>query len=230
MKQLRSRLKWRFYFAKARAGLHVRRTMVEGVLLLVPIVITFVILKWVWDFIDGVLRPSIETTTGVSFPGLGVAALLLLVYVAGLTWELDLGRRLLGSGQRVLMSLPIVKIVYAPARQLIQSFSGSGPSGFKRVVVIEYPRRGTWMLGFLTSITTAKDGVRMGVVYVPTAPTPNSGWVAILPIDEVYDTQMTVQDAMTMVLSGGIATPEEIAMTEFQEDRPTLVERQATQS
>ena len=204
--------------------------MVEGVLLLVPIVITFVILKWVWDFIDGVLRPSIETTTGVSFPGLGVAALLLLVYVAGLTWELDLGRRLLGSGQRVLMSLPIVKIVYAPARQLIQSFSGSGPSGFKRVVVIEYPRQGTWMLGFLTSITTAKDGVRMGVVYVPTAPTPNSGWVAILPIDEVYDTQMTVQDAMTMVLSGGIATPEEIAMTEFQEDRPTLVERQATQS
>ena len=230
MNQLRSRLKWRFYFAKARAGLHVRRTVVEGVLLLVPIVITFVILKWVWDFIDGVLRPLIETTTGVSFPGLGVAALLLLVYVAGLTWELDLGRRLLGSGQRVLMSLPIVKIVYAPARQLIQSFSGSGPSGFKRVVVIEYPRQGTWMLGFLTSITTAKDGVRMGVVYVPTAPTPNSGWVAILPIDEVYDTQMTVQDAMTMVLSGGIATPEEIVMTEFQEDRPTLVERQATQS
>ena len=66
--------------------------MVEGVLLLVPIVITFVILKWVWDFIDGVLRPSIKTTTGVSFPGLGVAALLLLVYVVGLTWELDLGR------------------------------------------------------------------------------------------------------------------------------------------
>ena len=154
MNQLRSRLKWRFYFAKARAGLHVRRTMVEGVLLLVPIVITFVILKWVWDFIDGVLRPSIETTTGVSFPGLGVAALLLLVYVAGLTWELDLGRRLLGTGQRVLMSLPIVRIVYAPARQLIQSFSGSGPSGFKRVVMIEYPRQGTWMLGFLTSITT----------------------------------------------------------------------------
>ena len=86
------------------------------------------------------------------------------------------------------------------------------------------------MLGFLTSITTAKDGVRMGVVYVPTAPTPNSGWVAMLPITEVYDTQLTVQDAMTMVLSGGIATPEEIVMTEFQEDRPTLVERQATQS
>ena len=230
MKQLRSRLKWRLYFARARAGLHVRRTMVEGVLLLVPIVITFVILKWVWDFIDGVLRPSIESTTGISFPGLGVAALLVLVYVAGLTWELDLGRRILGSGQRLLLSLPIIKIVYSPARQLIQSFSGSGPSGFKRVVIIEYPRAGTWMLGFLTSITTAKDGVRMGVVYVPTAPTPNSGWVAILPIDEVYDTELSVQEAMTLVLSGGIATPDEIVMTEFDEDRPRVVERRAAQS
>ncbi len=122
MNQLRSRLKWRFYFAKARAGLHVRRTMVEGVLLLVPIVITFVILKWVWDFVDGVLRPSIQTTTGVSFPGLGVAALLVLVYVAGLTWELDLGRRLLGSGQRLLLSLPIVKIVYSPRANLSSRF------------------------------------------------------------------------------------------------------------
>ena len=103
--------------------------MVEGVLLLVPIVITFVILKWVWDFIDGVLRPSIETTTGVSFPGLGVAALLVLVYVAGLNMELDLGRRILGSGQRLLMSLPIVKIVYSPARQLIQSFRARAHQG-----------------------------------------------------------------------------------------------------
>ncbi len=85
------------------------------------------------------------------------------------------------------------------------------------------------MLGFLTAITTGKDGVRMGVVYVPTAPTPNSGWVAILPIDEVYDTELGVQEAMTMVLSGGIATPDEIVMTEFDEDRSKLVERGAGQ-
>ena len=222
MNQLRSRLKWRFYFARARASLHVRRTMIEGVLLLVPIVITFLILSWVWNFVDGVLRPAIETSTGVSFPGLGVAALLVLIYLVGLTWEVDLGRRILGSAQGFLMSLPIVRIVYSPAQQLIQSFSGSGPSGFKRVVVIEYLRAGTWMLGILTSITTGRDGVRMGVVYVPTAPTPNSGWVAMLPIDEVFDTEISIQQAMTMVLSGGIATPQEIKMAPFDEHRPAL--------
>ena len=229
---MRSRLKWRLYFARARAGLHVRRTMVEGVLLLVPIVITFVILKWLWDFIDGVLRPSIESTHRASvFLGWAWPRCLVLVYVAGLTWELDLGTAASwGRASACCCLCRLVKIVYSPARQLIQSFSGSGPSGFKRVVVIEYPRAGTWMLGFLTSITTAKDGVRMGVVYVPTAPTPNSGWVAILPIDEVYDTELSVQEAMTLVLSGGIATPDEIVMTEFDEDRSRLVERRPARS
>ena len=159
MKQLRSRLKWRLYFARIRVKLHVRRTMIEGVLLLVPIVVTFVVLRWVWGFVDGVLSPAIETSTGVSFPGLGVVALLVLVYLVGLVWEIDLGKRILTSAQKVLTSLPIVRVVYSPARQLIQSFSGSGASGFKRVVVIEYPRAGTWMLGFLTSITTRNDGV-----------------------------------------------------------------------
>lgn len=227
MHQLRSRLKWRFYFVKAKVALHFRRTMIEGVLLSVPIVITFVVLKWVWGFVDGVLRPAIETSAGISFPGLGVASLLVLIYLVGLTWEIDLGKRILRSAQRVLLSMPIVSTIYAPARQLIQSFSGSGPSGFKRVVVIEYPRVGTWMLGFLTSITTGKDGIRMGVVYVPTAPTPNSGWVAILPIGEVFDTEMSVQQAMTMVLSGGIATPDEIKMTPFDEHRPPVAQSTA---
>ena len=198
--------------------------MIEGVLLLVPIVITFLVLRWVWGFVDGVLSPAIERSTGIGLPGLGVAALLILVYLVGLAWDIDLGKRILRSAQRVLMSLPIVRVVYTPARQLIRSFSGSGPSGFKRVVVIEYPRAGTWMLGFLTSITTRQDGVRMGVVYVPTAPTPHSGWVVLLPIDEVFDTVMSVPEAMAMVLSGGIATPEELEITAFDEHRPALVE------
>ena len=80
------------------------------------------------------------------------------------------------------------------------------------MVLIEYPKAGTWMIGFLTATTITKDG-EMGVVYLPTAPTPNSGWVGVVPIDRVYDVDMSVQQAMSMVLSGGIVTPDEIAMT-----------------
>ena len=98
--------------------------------------------------------------------------------------------------------------------KLIDSFSGTSESGFKRVVLIEYPKAGTWMIGFLTATTMTKDG-EMGVVYVPTAPTPNSGWVGVVPIDGVHDVDMTVQQAMSMVLSGGIITPAAIAMTDL---------------
>ena len=104
MNQLRSRLKWRFYFAKARVGLHFRRTMVEGVLLSVPIVITFMVLRWVWGFVDGVLRPTIESSAGISFPGLGVAALLVLIYPRGS----DLGDRPWQANSRVGSAHPDV--------------------------------------------------------------------------------------------------------------------------
>ena len=217
---------WRLHFARARLKLHFRQTMVAGVLLLIPIVITFLILRFVWEFVDGVLRPALENVLDLSFPGLGVAAMLLLIYLLGLLWDVDLGRRLVRRGQRLLLSLPIIGAVYAPARQLIDSFSGSGSAGFKRVVWVEYPRPGAWAIGFLTALTTGKDGISMGVIYIPTAPTPNSGWVAIIPIEDVYDTDLSVQEAMTMVFSGGIATPEHIAVTDFDPNRQAAVSAQ----
>ena len=70
---------------------------------------------------------------------------------------------------------------------------------FKRVVVVEYPKQGTWMIGFLTGISNVVPGTTMGVIYLPTAPTPNSGWVAMVPIQNIYDTTMTVREAMSMV-------------------------------
>ena len=217
-----SQVKLFLYITRARVKLHFRRTMIEGVLLLVPIVITFIVLRWLWYFIDGVLRPAFKNTLGVSFPGLGIAALLVLIYLVGLAWDIDLGRRLVRMGQRFLLSLPIVGAVYSPARQLIDSFSGSGSSGFKRVVIIEYPRLGSWMLGFLTSTTTGIGDKQLAVVYLPTAPTPNSGWVAVVPMEDVYDTALTVQEAMTMVLSGGIVTPKQIEVTRTNIDNPAL--------
>ncbi len=198
------------YLIALRLRLHFRRTMIAGVLLLVPIVITYIVLRFVFDFMDGVLKPGIEGAFGKSFPGLGIITLLVLVYVAGLLWDQALGRRLLRMGQESLLSLPVVGAVYRPAMQLINSFSSNGASGFKRVVAIEYPRPQTWAIGFLTAMTTDENDRSMGIVYIPTAPTPNSGWVAMLPVEDIYDTDLTVQQAMSMVLSGGIAAPARI--------------------
>ena len=210
---------WRFGLK-----LHIRRTMVEGLLILVPVGITFLVLRFLFNFLDNFfLGPLIEKPLDRALPGVGIIALIILVYLAGAVWDIGLGRRLIQMGQRSLLDVPLVGAIYKPARQLIDSFSGTGESGFKRVVMIEYPKADTWMIGFLTATTVGRNDRPMGVVYVPTAPTPNSGWVAVVPIEDVYDTHLTVQEAMAMVLSGGISTPPEIrirSLAELREQRP----------
>ena len=189
---------------------HLRRTLIVGVLLLVPVVVTFIILRFLFTTIDGLLGPAIEEVFGTSIPGLGVIGLLVLVYLVGLLGRNVMGRRVLNAGQRALLRVPLIRTVYGPAKQLIESFSGGGGTGFKRVVMLEYPRSEAWTIGFLTSITQDETGRRLAVVYIPTAPTPNSGWITLLPLAEVYDTDLTVPEAMQLVLSGGIVAPDQI--------------------
>ena len=189
---------------------HIRATLIAGVLILVPIAITYVLLFWVFNSIDGLLAPVVDRSIGRHIPGLGLLVLLIIVYLLGLVWTKRLGRRTIRTLQIFLLKIPLIGAVYGPARKLIESFTGESTAGFKRVVVVEYPKQGTWMIGFLTGISNVVPGTTMGVIYLPTAPTPNSGWVAMVPIQNIYDTTMTVREAMSMVLSGGISSPVQI--------------------
>ncbi len=189
---------------------HIRATLIAGVLILVPVAITYLLVMWVFNNIDGLLQPIIEEITDRHIPGLGFLVLLIIVYFLGLIWTKRLGRRTIRALQLFLLKVPLIGAIYGPARKLIESFTGESTAGFKRVVVVEYPKQGTWMIGFLTGISNVVPGTTMGVIYLPTAPTPNSGWVAMVPIQNIYDTTMTVREAMSMVLSGGISSPVQI--------------------
>ena len=189
---------------------HIRATLIAGALILIPIAITFVLVTWVFNNIDGLLSFVVDRFTGRHIPGLGLLVLLIIVYLLGLVWTKRLGRRSIRTLQFFLLKIPLIGAIYGPARKLIESFTGDSAAGFKRVVVVEYPKQGTWMIGFLTGISNVVPGTTMGVIYLPTAPTPNSGWVAMVPIQNIYDTTMTVQEAMSMVLSGGISSPAQI--------------------
>ena len=190
-------------------GRDLKQTLAIGLLLLLPIVSTYIVLRFVFNNVDDVLAPVVEQAIGQSIPGSGILALLILVYIAGILGRSVIGRRIVPVVQNVLLGIPIIGAIYSPAKQLIDSFVGSqNHTGFKRVVIIEYPRPGTWTIGFLTAVTTNEKSDQLGVVYLPTAPLPNSGWVVIVNMSEVYDTDMTVANAMNMVLSGGIITPK----------------------
>ena len=193
-----------------RITAHFRRTAITGLLLLVPVVLTYLVLKLLFDFVDGILQPLIRAVYGAELPGVGLVSLVVLVYAVGLFGANFLGKRLVRFAQATLLRVPVISSVYSSARQLIESFSGASSTGFKRVVLIEYPGPGIWTVGFLTSITIDENGKSLGLVYIPTAPTPNSGWVAILPVEHIWDTDLSVPVAIRLVLSGGIVTPGQI--------------------
>ena len=204
---------------------HTRRTFIAGSLLLIPVALTYLILVFIYDVVNEVLRPGIDRLFEEigreewSFPGIGVVAAVILVYITGVLVAWGLGVRATHWGQDAVARMPVVGTIYSASRQLIESFSGGKSTGFQRVVMLQYPRRGYWALGFLTSIIDSDAEGRLAAVYIPTAPLPNSGWLAIVPFDEVYDTKITPQAAMRFVFSGGIVSPKDVRMTKAPEAR-----------
>ena len=194
----------------------IRNIFVQGLFVVVPIALAFWVLRFIYNIIEGIagnrINEWIDSTWGFRIPGIGILLMIVIVFIVGVLLQGRTGRWFVRGFQALLMRIPIVKAIYGPAQQLFDSFTGKSDSGFKRVVLIEYPKAGTWMVGFQTA-TTVIDGQEMGVVYVATAPTPNSGWVAVVPIEEVYDIDMSVGDAMNLIFSGGIKAPSEVVKT-----------------
>lgn len=200
--------------AKTAFSRHLSSTLGSGLLVVVPLGLTYMVLKFLFDILDGLLEPVTAAATGRHIPGTGLVLLVLLVYIAGILTLHILGRRLLAFAGSLVMRIPIVSTVYGTAKQLIDSFGGTGPTGFKRVVMIEYPRRDCWTIGFLTGTTQDHLGQVLAFVYIPTAPTPNSGWVALIPYKDIRDTDLSIPTALRMVLSGGITVPDKIVWSQ----------------
>jgi uncharacterized membrane protein len=199
-----------------KVGRNIRRNIVTGLLFLLPIAITYVVLRFLFYTIDDIVRPTLRILLNDIYPGLGnkvlpgfgIIILVILVYFFGLLGSNILGKWLGKFIHRFFSKVPIVSVIYSTAKQLVESFGGEGTTGFKRVVIIEYPRTDCWTIGFLTNLTRDENDRLMAFVYIPTAPTPNSGWVAVVPIEDVYDTDLSVQEALRMVLSGGTVAPQ----------------------
>jgi uncharacterized membrane protein len=195
---------------------HFKRKILAGSLLLIPVAVTYVIMVFAYGVVNDVLRPAIEASFAFfgkedwSFPGIGVITAVALIYMAGLLIAWNMVVRMGNQIRKTIQRTPVVGMIYSSARQLIQSFSDKKTTGFQRVVMIQYPRIGYWAVGFLTSVFNSDSGDQLAVVYIPTAPLPNSGWLAIVPFEEVHDTDISTQDAMQFVFSGGIVIPEMI--------------------
>ncbi len=183
---------------------HFQRTLVAGVLVMLPIGITILVLKFFFDLLDPLFEPATDLLPGRDVTGLGLAALLLLVYVVGLVAAFVVGRRLIGVGHRVMEVIPLVKGIYSTTRVAVEMLSNTNGRRYSGVVLIDFPRQGIKSIGLITARMTDSNGEEMLSVYIPTTPIPSSGFLVIVPAAEVTTTDMSVEEAMRIVISGGI--------------------------
>ena len=205
---------------------HFQRTIGAGVLVILPIGITVLVFKFFFDLLDPVLEPLVNLLPGESVTGTGMVGLIILVYVLGLVAAQVIGRRLIGLGHRVMEVIPVVKGIYGTTRMAIEVLShgtdehaqGELASGhqYHGVVLVDFPRDGVKSIGLITSSMLDTDGDEVLSVYIPTTPIPSSGFLVIVPASDVVRTDMTTEEAMRVVISGGIRLDSVFQQSGFQ--------------
>ena len=186
---------------------HLKRTFIAGLFVVIPIGITIFILKFLFNFTDGILSSYIDNLFGLVFnhelhiPGLGIITGAVVIYLGGLLATNVLGTQLLKLGDNLLSRIPLVKSIYSSSKQLTKVFR-EGKSSYRRAVFVEWPRAGIKAIGFVTA-EVKRDGERLVVVYIPTMPNPTSGFALFFREEDVFDSGMSVEEAVKFVVSGG---------------------------
>ncbi|CAO3353625.1 Uncharacterized membrane anchored protein Mext_4159 [Azospirillum palustre] len=208
-----------------------RAYFLAGILVTAPIAITVYIAWWFVSLIDGYIRPLIpsvynpENYLPFSIPGIGVLVVIIAVTLIGAFAAGYVGRLVLGVGEGVVGRMPVVRSVYGGVKQIFETVLAKKSNAFREVVAIQYPRPGVWSLGFITGSAHPEVQVKLAGeaedivnVFIPCAP-PTAGYLAMVPRREVTVLNMTVEDGLKLVMSGGIVVPPD--------RRPTLVEMPA---
>lgn len=191
-----------------------RKYLLAGLLVWLPILTTYFIVRFIIEAIDNVVmlipqqyRP--EHFFGMHVPGFGLVLTLVIVFATGLVATNFFGNKLLELSERLLNRIPLVRSIYSAARQLAHTILTPNGQSFKKVVLIEFPRKGTQSIGFVTNQGFAENitGTQTITVFVPTAPNPTSGFMMIVNKDDVTELDISIEQAFKMVVSIGVITP-----------------------
>lgn len=197
--------------------IHLRRYLIAGLLVWVPLIVTGLIIKFLVDMLDFtilLLPPSWrpETILGFSIPGTGVVVAIVIVFLTGLVAANIVGRKLFDLGEAIVDRIPLVRSIYSAVKQVMRTVLDDGGQSFRRVLLVQYPRQGIWTLGFQTGIGVGEVQERTDreviTVFVPTTPNPTSGFVIMVPQEDVIELDMSVEDGLKFIMSLGVVTPD----------------------
>jgi uncharacterized membrane protein len=189
---------------------HIGRHVLRGLLAIIPLGLSFLVVRFFYLAIDARITGKIEGWIGYRIPGLGFLLVLISLYLLGLAASHWAGRRAFGAIEWLSGRIPLVKTIYTLGKQLADALSLPEKGAFKRVVMVEHFRPGVWSIGFVTaSIPDAEEADhKLLRLFIPTAPNPTSGFVVTVKESQVKETTLSVPEAMNLILSGGMVGPE----------------------
>lgn len=212
---------------------YIKKYLVAGLLVWLPLGITIVILMFLVNFFDKTLlllptqyRP--ETLLGIDVPGFGLLLSFIFILITGMLVASFFGKYLYGIGERILARIPLVRSIYTAVKQISEAVFGNGDQTFKKCYLVQYPRNGLWTLAFQTSTIEGEAQVKTNMsevvnLFVPTTPNPTSGFFIMASKHEVIELEMSVDEALKMVISGGVVVPPWQAKVE-QKESDTQIE------
>lgn len=206
---------------------HLRAALITGLLTLLPLFITIYILTVIFSFLTIYTHPIAVALVTPFFPGVdpkedilvrvvasGLAFIISVVaiYILGVLGNFVIGRRLLDAFDHLVGNLPLIKGIYGTIKQVIAVFRHGGPGqSFQRVVLVEFPRAGTWTVAFVTNtITDTSTNQQYVCCFIPMTPNPTSGFFQMFPGEQVHDTDWTVDQGIKIILSGGLLAPSDL--------------------
>ena len=210
---------------RARLKSNLRRRLLSGILLLMPFGVTLLVMRWLFQWLAGFLRPIItyipsklsnvpliesipDIYISISVSACSIVVLLALLYLIGAIGQFVVGKRLIRAGETLLMRIPLARTIYTATKQVAQAVSLPDRTALKSVVLVEFPRPGFKAVGFLTGRIQGPSGEPLYKVYIPHAPILTTGFLEIIPADEVIETNLTIEDGFKMILSGGVVSPD----------------------
>lgn len=203
-----------------KLGAKLRAYLFTGILVTAPVAITFYMaykfIFWVDRLVNKIMPPQLKLDEFLPFtiPGLGLIILVIALMMVGMFAAGFLGKFFLRLGEWIVYKVPFISSVYSLLKQIFETFLSSKTQAFNKVVMLEYPRKGIWILGFVSSETKgeAHDLLKKDClnVFIPTTPNPTSGFLIFVPKEDVVELDMSVEDGIKFVISGGLVEPDKV--------------------
>jgi len=195
-----------------------RKYLIAGLLVWLPLAATVVVIRLLINLLDKTIlfippewRP--ETVLGFSIPGFGVIVGIFILLVTGMLAANLLGRRLVAIWESILGRIPLVRTIYTSVKQVLETLFTTNSNSFRKVVLVEYPRKGIWTLAFQTGESGAEIRQKLEAdvlsIFVPTTPNPTSGFFLMVPRQDIIVLDMSVDDGLKMIISAGVVIPKE---------------------